>query len=102
MEWKSWLVRRRQVEAPVAVEDSEQPVAEPVLLASRGCRGWSNRSRGMYRRTTSPVMASLIAHGAVMILAVSITVVTIERNDAGPTTTTLVLGDKPSKDVGEL
>jgi hypothetical protein len=34
----------------------------------------------------------------VVILAVSITVVTIERNDAGPTTTTLLLGEKPSKE----
>jgi von Willebrand factor type A domain len=85
-------------EAPIEAEDSEQVAAEPVLAGESWVSGLVSRSRGMYRRTTSPVMASVVAHAAVMILAVSITVASMERNDAGLTTTTLVLGDKPSKE----
>jgi hypothetical protein len=86
------------VEPPIATDASEPIDAEPVPVGESWVSGLVNRSRGVYRRATSPVMASLIAHAAVMILAVSITVVTIERNDAGPTTTTLVLGEKTSKE----
>jgi hypothetical protein len=84
--------------APTNEEDSEEVAAEPVLAPESLVSGLVNRSRGMYRRTTSPVMASIFVHAAVMILAVSITVASIERNDAGLTTTTLVLGEKPSKE----
>jgi hypothetical protein len=43
-------------------------------------------------------VASLFGHAAVLIIAVSITVASIERNNSGLTTTTLVLGDKQSKE----
>jgi hypothetical protein len=85
--------------APIAAEELEPTSTEPVPVSESWVSGLINRSRGMYRWTTSPIMASLIAHAAVLILAVSITVVTIERNNAGSTTTTLVLGDKPSKET---
>src|SRR4029079_6514716 len=88
------------LEAPIAPEDSEAIDAEPVASGeSSWVSGLVNRSRGVYRRTTSPVMASLIAHAAVMILAVSITVASIEGHDAGSTTTTLLLGEKTSKEA---
>jgi hypothetical protein len=88
-----------ETEAPSIAQDSESIATVPAPAGESWVSGLVNRSRGMYRRTTSTVMASLIAHAAVMLLAVSITVVTIERNDAGPTTTTLVLGEKPSKET---
>jgi hypothetical protein len=79
---------------------SSEPIPTAALPAEESwVSGPVNRSRGVRRRTTSPVMASLIAHATVMILAVSITVVSIEGHDAGPTKTTLVLGDKPSKEA---
>ena len=84
---------------PIGTGDSEPIPTEAVPAGESWVSGLANRSRGAYRRVTSPVMASLIAHAVVIILAVSITVVTIERNDAGPTKTTLVLGDKPSKEA---
>jgi hypothetical protein len=84
--------------APTNEEESEEVAAEPVLAPESLVSGLVSRSRGMYRRTTSPVMASVVVHAAVMILAVSITVASIERNDAGLTTTTLVLGEKPSRE----
>jgi hypothetical protein len=85
--------------SPIATEVSGPMPIEAAPAGESWVFGLVNRSRGAYRRVTSPVMASLIAHAVVIILAVSITVVTIERNDAGPTKTTLVLGDKPSKEV---
>src|SRR3954452_9776513 len=43
--------------APTNEEDSEEVAAEPVLAPESLVSGLVNRSRGMYRRTTSPVMA---------------------------------------------
>ena len=43
-------------------------------------------------------VASLFGHAAVLIIAVAITVASIERNNSGQTTTTLVLGEKQSKE----
>lgn len=85
-------------EAPIAADDPQQIAAEPALADESWVSGLVSRSRGVYRRTTSPFMASVIAHAAVMIIAVSITVVTIEQNDDGLTTTTLVLGEKAAKE----
>src|SRR3954469_5165864 len=85
--------------SPIAIEASCEIPSEVLPAGESWVSGLINRSRGAYRRVTSPVMASLIAHAIVIILAVSITVVTIERNDARSTTTTLVLGDKQSKEV---
>jgi hypothetical protein len=90
----AWL----SAKAPIEAEDSEIVVAAPVLAGESWVSGLISRSRGMYRRTTSPVVASIAGHVAVMIIAVSITVASIEQNDTGPTTTTLVLGEKPSKE----
>lgn len=86
------------VEAPIAAGDPQQIAAEPALADESWVSNLVNRSRGVYRRTTSPLMASVIVHAAVIIIAVSITVVTIEQNDAGLTTTTLVLGEKAAKE----
>jgi hypothetical protein len=83
--------------SPIATEVSEPVRTEAVPAGESWASGLVNRSRGAYRRVTSPVAASLIAHALVMILAVSITVASIERNDA--TTTMLVLGEKPNKEV---
>jgi hypothetical protein len=85
-------------DAPISVETSQEVVAAPVTGSESWVSGLVSRSRGMYRRTTSPVVASLFGHAAVMIIAVSITVASIERNKSGLTTTTLVLGDKQSKE----
>jgi hypothetical protein len=93
------LVGAPTAETPVAATDSGSIAVETVPADESWASGLVNRSRSAYRRVTSPVMASLVAHAVVIILAVSITVVTIERNDARSTTTTLVLGDKPSKEV---
>jgi hypothetical protein len=87
------------VPSPIATEVSGPMLTEAVPAGESWVSGLVSRSCGAYRRVTSPVMASLVAHAVVIILAVSITVVTIERNDARSTTTTLVLGDKPSKEV---
>jgi hypothetical protein len=86
------------VEVPTAVEVSEDLAAEPLPVGESWTSRFMTRSRGMYRRTTSPVVASVIAHGAVMIIAVSITVATIEQRDPGSTTTTVLLGEKSNKE----
>ncbi len=85
-------------DAPIAMENLEQPVPEPASVGESWVSGLVNRSRGMYRRLTSPVMASLFAHGAILIAAVSITVATIEHDDAELDTTILVLGDNGAKE----
>jgi hypothetical protein len=89
------------VETVAATKASEQAAAEPITADVSWVSGLVNQSRGMYRWATSPVMTSLVVHGAVLILAVSITVASIERNNPG-LTTTLVLGDKRAKESESL
>jgi hypothetical protein len=69
------------------VPGTETPaVAEPVTLA-----------RALYRRLTSPMVASLTVHTAILVLTLSISVAAIERDSQfGPTV--LSLGDKPVKE----
>jgi VWA domain-containing protein len=90
------LVGARAKVAEAARPEILEPIARASTVSEESwVSGLVNRSRGVYRWTTSPVVASLIAHAAVLILAVSITVVTIERNK-GEARTTLVLGEKQS------
>ena len=87
-----------QPTAVVSADPFEGSLDEAMPEGESWITGLMQRSRGIYRRMTSPVMASVFAHAAIMIVAISITVVTIERNDAGPTTT-LVLGEKRANET---
>ncbi len=82
---------------------SASPFDESAIKAETASDSWIagvvQRSRGIYRRLTSPIMASLLAHAAIMITAISITVATIEHDETYSPATTLLLGDKPTKDV---
>ncbi len=86
--------------APVEASPFEEELVGKTFLASDSwVADLVQRSRGIYRRLTSPVMSSLLAHAAIMITAVSITVATIEHDETYSPATTLLLGDKPTKDV---
>ncbi|HVT30021.1 MAG TPA: hypothetical protein VHE81_18530 [Lacipirellulaceae bacterium] len=57
----------------------------------------AGRPRHIYRRPTSPLMASLLVHGAVLFLAASVTVATIDRIDPQFAPTVLDLSHEPAK-----
>jgi hypothetical protein len=92
-----------RVGAPADAKDIAQSVVPPQEKAETVVAELSpetvtlDRSRGLYRRATSPVMASLIVHGAILFLAVSVTVATFDRNDPRFTTTTLKLNPEAAK-----
>ncbi len=88
-------------DAPPDAENPHQPAAEPIPeLSTRSVL--IDRSRGIYRRATSPVMASLVLHGAILFLAVSITVATIDRDDLRFSPAVLNLGHEPAKESESL
>src|SRR5262245_11348699 len=80
-------------EQSAADEFADAP-AMPVTGDASWTAALVNRSRGVYRRLTSPMMTSVVVHAAVIFVALSITVATIDRNDSQVSATTLVLGEK--------
>src|SRR4051794_39032917 len=57
--------------------------------------------RALYRRLTSPMVASLAVHSAIIVLTLSISVAAIDR-DSNFARTVLSLGDKPAKQSENL
>jgi hypothetical protein len=88
-------------DAPTHAESPPQAAAELVQESST-LTGLIGRSRRIYRRATSPVVASLVLHGAILFLAVSITVATIDRDDLRFSPTILDLGHEPAKERESL
>ena len=57
----------------------------------------NERAREIYKRATSPVVASLVLHGAIVFLTASIAVATVDPDDSfGPTV--LNLGGEPARE----
>ncbi len=89
--------RPNEVFSPPA--DPQPNCADADIAEMSSLSGLIDRSRRVYRRATSPFVASLIVHGAILLVAVSITVATIERDDPQFVATILNLGDQPAKEL---
>lgn len=91
------------VGAPSHAESPSQFIDSPPVgddLAS--VADLTNRLRATNRRATSPVMASIVLHGAILLLTFSVTVATIERHERQFTATVLDLGEQPPKQLENL
>lgn len=83
-------------------QDVQVAVAEPIVAALTSVALLGNRTRRAYRHATSPFMASLMLHGAIVLAIVSITVATFVHNEQQFGATVLDLGEKASEPLPNL
>jgi hypothetical protein len=81
--------------APTATTDPESVGDETDVAALAAASVFGNRARRTYRYVTSPVVASIILHGAIVLMIVSMTVATIVHTQKPFAATFVDLGDKP-------
>jgi hypothetical protein len=87
-------------EGPFQETNPPTPDEAPIAAELSPVSGLINRSRAMYRRATSPMVASLIVHSAIILLAMTITVATIERTNWS--STVLDLNNETPKVTDEI
>jgi hypothetical protein len=84
---------------PSITGDAADATAMLQIADAPATAGLVTRSRGVYRRLSSPVMTSVVVHAAVIFVALSITVATIERTDLAASATLLTLGEKTAPET---